>query len=159
MLKVLPPDLEIGWVESKMVNLFNTRGVVKWVYLQNKVERSLHEFAMTLISKSVMTFVWYCTPLRHDSWIVGHSVVLWSNEKPGRRGLEERKACISRMGAVELNTEWNHFIGCFKNSRLWRGGGGWDHRKPQKDPLSSTLISVSIHCTNSVWMIINLINL
>ncbi len=78
---------------------------------------------MTLVSTSVMTHVWYCTPLHHDSWIVGHSVVLWSNEKPG--GGAWRSESVHKSDEVEeLNTEWNQiFIGCFKTAfftyRLW----------------------------------------
>lgn len=85
--------------------------------------------------------LWYCTPLRHDSWIVGHSVVLWSNEKPWGRGLVERKACISRMKRWNLTLNETILIGCFKTAFFfYLRALGRDHRKPQKDPLSSTFI-------------------
>lgn len=47
----------------------------------------INEFAMTLASYD--TFV-YAPRLRHDSWIVGHSVVLWSNEESRGWGLKKR---------------------------------------------------------------------
>lgn len=103
--------------------------------------------------------VWYCTPLRHDSWIVGHSVVLWSIEKPWGRGLVEQKACISWMKRWNLTLNGTILIGCFKTAFLPTGFGARS-QKATKGPTIQHfhLISVSIHCTNSVWMI-NFMNL
>jgi len=38
MLKVAPPELEIGWMDFKKTQQFNSGGVVKWAYFQKKVE-------------------------------------------------------------------------------------------------------------------------
>lgn len=109
---------------------------------------------MTLVSTSVMTCLHPITSWLMNSGSFCGAMIQWETRG---RGLEERKkACISRMKRWNLTLNGTILIGCFiTNFLFYLQALRRDHRKPQKDPLSSTFwlvfqFIVQIQCE---WLI------